>query len=175
MIPDCFGFPASLPSILAHMGLKGFSTQKLYWGSAAQVGGPSSPEQTPVGVPFNVGFWEGPDGRGVISAFNPGDYTSNIREDYSKSPPAAAANPAIKYTPIDWPRRIQRNGEVSRLFTDYKYFGTGDTGGAPREFSVKLLNAVVAKDMTVLPPPPPAIPPVDLPGTPVQVGDGPVH
>lgn len=39
MLPDCFGFPASLPSILAHMGLKGFSTQKLTWGSSAPVGG----------------------------------------------------------------------------------------------------------------------------------------
>jgi alpha-mannosidase len=29
MLPDCFGFPSSLPSILAHSGLKGFSTQKL--------------------------------------------------------------------------------------------------------------------------------------------------
>ena len=36
---DCFGFPASLPSILAHAGLKGFSTQKLTWNSAAPVGG----------------------------------------------------------------------------------------------------------------------------------------
>ena len=37
MLPDCFGFPASLPSILAHAGIKGFSTQKLTWGSAAPV------------------------------------------------------------------------------------------------------------------------------------------
>jgi len=29
MLPDCFGFPASLPSILSHTGIKGFSTQKL--------------------------------------------------------------------------------------------------------------------------------------------------
>src|ERR1035441_1030557 len=35
MLPDCFGFPASLPSILAHSGVKGFSTQKLVWGSSA--------------------------------------------------------------------------------------------------------------------------------------------
>src|SRR5438874_9769668 len=28
MLPDCFGFPASLPSILHHMGIVGFSTQK---------------------------------------------------------------------------------------------------------------------------------------------------
>ncbi len=29
MLPDCFGFPASMPSIWAHAGLRGFSTQKL--------------------------------------------------------------------------------------------------------------------------------------------------
>ncbi|HEY0376671.1 MAG TPA: glycoside hydrolase family 38 C-terminal domain-containing protein [Pyrinomonadaceae bacterium] len=175
MLPDSFGFPSSLPSILAHTGLKGFTTQKLYWGSAAQVGGPESLERTPPGVPFNVGFWEGPDGRGVIAAFNPRDYTSNVREDYSKSPPASAANPAVNYTPVDWPKRIQRNGEVSGVFADYTYFGTGDVGGAPREFSVKLLDAVVGQKLTVLPPPPPVIPPVDQPGTPVKVGDGPVR
>src|SRR4029079_17362407 len=48
MLPDCFGFPASLPRILAHAGIKGFSTQKLTWGSAAPVGGPDSIERTPV-------------------------------------------------------------------------------------------------------------------------------
>lgn len=175
MLPDSFGFPASLPSVLAHLGLKGFSTQKLYWKSAARVGGAGSIEETPDGVPFNVGMWMGPDGRGVIAAFNPRDYTANVREDFSKSPPASAANPAVGYKPVDWVSRIQRNGEVSGLFTDYTYYGTGDTGGAPREFSVKLLDAIVGKKMTVLPPPPPVIPPVDLKGTPVQVGDGPVH
>ena len=57
MLPDCFGFPASLPSILAHAGVKGFSTQKLSsgWQPAPKVGGPDSPEQTPMGIPFNVG------------------------------------------------------------------------------------------------------------------------
>src|SRR5438270_485554 len=175
MLPDSFGFPASLPSILAHAGLRGFSTQKLYWKSAARVGGPASLEQTPDGVPFNVGLWTGPDGRGVIAAFNPRDYTSNVREDYSKSPPPGAANPDVNYKPVDWPARLRRNGEVSGLFTDYIYYGTGDTGGAPREFSVKLLDAVAGRKMTVLPPPPPVIPPGDLKGTPVQVGDGPVR
>ncbi|MFL6256919.1 MAG: glycoside hydrolase family 38 C-terminal domain-containing protein [Pyrinomonadaceae bacterium] len=175
MLPDSFGFPASLPSILAHMGLKGFSTQKLYWKSAARVGGPQSPERTPDGVPFNVGLWTGPDGRSIIAAFNPRDYTSNVREDYSKSPLASAANPAVGYKPVDWPARIQRNGEVSGLFTDYTYFGTGDVGGAPREFSVKVVDALAGKKKIVLPPPPPVIPPVDSEGTPVQVGDGPVR
>jgi alpha-mannosidase len=175
MLPDSFGFPASFPSILAHMGLKGFSTQKLLWGSAASVGGPNSPEKTPAGIPFNVGIWEGPDGRGIISAFNPGDYTGNVREDISKHPPASAANPAVRYTPEDWPARVQRNGEVSGLYTDFHYFGTGDVGGAPKEFSVKLLDAIVGKKMTVLPPPPPVIPPAELTGPPVKVGDGPLR
>src|SRR5689334_23946806 len=39
MLPDCFGFPASLPTILAHSGVKGFATQKLTWGSSAPGGG----------------------------------------------------------------------------------------------------------------------------------------
>src|SRR5271157_3675222 len=42
MLPDCFGFPSSLPTILAHSGVKGFSTQKLVWGSSADGGGPES-------------------------------------------------------------------------------------------------------------------------------------
>ena len=176
MLPDSFGFPASFPSILSHMGLRGFSTQKLYWGSAAEVGGENSPERTPRGVPFNVGIWEGPDGRGIVSAFNPRPYDSNVREDYSKSPHPGSANPAVGYTPVDWPPRIRRNGEVSGLFTDYAYYGSvGDRGGAPYEFSVKMLDAVVGKKPTVIPPPPPAIPPADRPGTLVPVGDGPVR
>ncbi|HVF68084.1 MAG TPA: glycoside hydrolase family 38 C-terminal domain-containing protein [Pyrinomonadaceae bacterium] len=176
MLPDSFGFPASLPSILAHLGLRGFSTQKLYWKSAARTGGPDSIERTPDGVPFNVGMWTGPDGRGVIAAFNPRPYDSNVREDYSKSPHATAANPAVGYFPQDFPKRIRRNGEVSGLFTDYTYFGSvGDKGGAPFEFSVKFLDAVVGKKTAVIPPAPPVIPPADLKGTPVQVGDGPVR
>lgn len=175
MLPDSFGFPASLPSVLAHAGLKGFSTQKLYWGSAAQVGGPNSPEQTPAGIPFNVGVWEGPDGRGVVAAFNPRDYTANVREDFSKSPPPEAANPAANYVPVDWPARIMRNGAASGLFADYTYYGTGDTGGAPREFSVKVIDDVVNKRMTVLPPVPPELPPFKKTGPVVRVGDGPVH
>jgi alpha-mannosidase len=139
MLPDCFGFPASLPSILHHMGIRGFSTQKLSWGSAAPVGGPDSPEKTPVGTPFNVGVWDGPDGSSVIAALNPGSYSADIRYDLSRSdttPPNG----------IDWPKRVQRNGEVSGLFTDYHYYGTGDVGGAPREPSVQLVESIVSKN-----------------------------
>ena len=139
MLPDCFGFPASLPSILAHAGIKGFSTQKLTWGSAAPVGGPDSSEKTPRGTPFNVGIWEGPDGKSVLAALNPGDYSGDIPYDLRKSLPAPAPQGYI-----DWPQRVQRNGQVGGLFTDYHYYGTGDIGGAPRESSVRLVEAMVA-------------------------------
>jgi len=138
MLPDCFGFPASLPSILAYMGLKGFSTQKLTWGSNAPVGGPDSPERTPRGTPFNVGWWIGPDGRGIIAAFNPGSYGGDVRYDLSKSDPANTTRGTI-----DWPQRVARDGAVSGIFADYHYYGTGDTGGSPSEASVAMMEHIV--------------------------------
>ncbi|HUR37339.1 MAG TPA: glycoside hydrolase family 38 C-terminal domain-containing protein, partial [Terriglobales bacterium] len=155
MLPDCFGFPASLPSILAHAGVKGFSTQKLTWGSAANAGGPDSPHRTPMGTPFNVGIWEGPDGKNVIAAFNPGSYSADVTSDLSKELPPAQLDAALtpqqraqrelRHYQDDWARRVMRAGEVSGIFTDYHYYGTGDIGGAPNEGSVKLMEAILTK------------------------------
>jgi alpha-mannosidase len=145
MLPDCFGFPASLPSLLAHAGVKGFSTQKLTWHSAARVGGPDSPEKTPVGIPFNLGFWTGPDGRGVIAALNPGSYTSDVDYDLSTNDQSA---PVREF--VNWPERIDVNGKASGLFTDYHYFGTGDVGGSPKEASVSFMETIVSKSRQAL-------------------------
>jgi alpha-mannosidase len=147
MLPDCFGFPADLPSILAAAGVKGFSTQKLTWGSSAPVGGPDSPEETPVGTPFNVGRWIGPDGHGVIAALNPGSYSAGISYDLTKS-----ERPADIRDFVDWPARVNRNGKVSGVYTDYHYYGTGDIGGSPDENSVRLVEEMVTKSMGALPP-----------------------
>jgi len=188
MLPDCFGFPASLPSILAHCGIKGFSTQKLSssWQPAAMVGGPDSPEKTPQGIPFNVGVWEGPDGKFVVAALNPGGYGSQVSTDLSKSPPPPP--PPDPSQPqrgargaTDWPARIQLNGQVSGALADYMYYGTGDTGGSANESSIRLMEAIVTKSKTVWPQPgagrgrgeqQQAAPP--QPNPEVQVGDGPV-
>jgi len=110
MLPDCFGFPASMPSIWAHTGLLGFSTQKLTWGSA-------------VGIPFNIGVWEGPDGKSVISALNPGAYVSHVKK-----------SPAMDK---HWVKRVEDNGEKYGVYADYRYYGVGDRGGAPRKKDVK--------------------------------------
>jgi alpha-mannosidase len=227
MLPDCFGFPASLPTILAHSGVKGFSTQKLVWGSSANAGGPESLEKTPEGTPFNVGVWVGPDGESVLAGLNPGSYGGGVYTDLSKpfppSPPNAAAQdlqnkiqalrpklaearrsgkrPDAKdveeFVTLqgerealaeverqwndqryqnDWAARVEHNGKISGVFTDYHYYGTGDIGGTPSEDSVKRLEAIVTQGTTGLP--------VrngnflrgehnDDP--PVKVGDGPVH
>ena len=190
MLPDCFGFPASLPSILAHAGIKGFSTQKLSaaWQPAPHVGGPDSPEKTPEGIPFNVGVWEGPDGSTILAALNPLSYGSSVDYDLSKTPPPPPAPPAnapsnFRVRPFeDWTKRIQINGDLTGVFADYHYVGTGDTGGSPTENSVKLMEAIETKSTTVIPPirfnffgrgqqeEPPSPPPA-----PVKVGDGPTR
>jgi alpha-mannosidase len=184
MLPDCFGFPASLPTILAHAGVLGFSTQKLSsaWQPAPMVGGPGSPEETPEGIPFNVGVWEGPDGETVLAALNPGGYGSRIRTDLSKTPPPAAP-PAQgerrRMAPeTDWPARIAVDGKTTGVYADYHYIGTGDIGGAVDEESVKLLEATVTQGDAVIPPPAfgfglPSTA-IDTDGTPVRMGDGPV-
>ncbi len=157
MLPDSFGFPASLPSILAHTGIKGFSTQKLTWQSATTGGGPGSPQDTPKGIPFNVGVWEGLDGKRVIAALNATDYNGNITEDLTKS--------------NTWIRRAQSDGKSSGLYIDYRYYGTGDIGGSPREPSVKLMEAIVTQGTAVLPNP--SDPTAKEPA--VKVGDGPLR
>jgi alpha-mannosidase len=186
MLPDCFGFPASLPSILAHAGIKGFSTQKLsaFWEPAPHVGGPDSPEKTPVGIPFNVGIWEGADGKTVIAALNPLGYGSQVNYDISKTPPpppgpdpnlTAQQNQARTRGQEDWPKRIQINGNLTGVFADYHYVGTGDVGGSPNESSVKLMEAITTRSKALLPPLFPFGQQPAQPGPLVQVGDGPVR
>lgn len=119
MLPDCFGFPYALPSILAHCGIKGFSTQKLTWGSA-------------VGIPFKVGVWQGPDGNSVIAALDPGSYTGTVTENLANSE--------------SWLKRIEADGSASGLVADYHYYGTGDRGGAPAEDSVAMIEKSATTD-----------------------------
>jgi alpha-mannosidase len=113
MLPDCFGFVATMPSVWSHAGLLGFSTQKLTWRSTN-------------GVPFNVGLWEGPDGKTLIASLNATDYTGHIVNRLDKD--------------STWNARIQDDINKYGLSFDYRYYGTGDVGGAPRDEDVK--NAV---------------------------------
>jgi alpha-mannosidase len=126
MLPDCFGFPASLPSILAHCGLKGFSTQKLTWGSSAKTDPRYSPGS---GIPFNVGRWIGPDGHEMVCALNPGAYDSDVRTDLATDPHT-----------VD---RLKKDETRDGVAVDYRYYGVGDRGGAPDPESVKFVQQSV--------------------------------
>ncbi len=110
MIPDCFGFPANMPTVMAHCGINGFSSQKLTWNSA-------------VGIPFEIGMWQGPDGEEVACALNPCKYDSHL-----KLP--------IHFNPVRL-KRLQRLGETTGVWKSFQYYGVGDIGGSPTEGSVK--------------------------------------
>jgi alpha-mannosidase len=117
-LPDCFGFSWSLPSIINHAGLKGFTTQKLSWGSA-------------YGLPFDLGRWQGPDGNEAYVSLNAKSYrykfSGDVRADISI---------------ID---RIADNYATSKLPWANHLYGTGDWGGSPTEESVKSVNESVNK------------------------------
>ena len=115
MLPDCFGFVATMPSVWSHAGLLGFSTQKLTWRSSN-------------GVPFNIGLWEGPDGKSIIAALNATDYTGRVIPRLDRD--------------STWNSRIQDDINKYDLSFDYRYYGVGDVGGAPRDEDVK--NAVTS-------------------------------
>lgn len=116
-LPDCFGFGYALPSIAAHCGIRGFSTQKLTWGSA-------------VGVPFAIGLWEGVDGSRLVAALDPGAYVSELAVDLSVDSTAQA--------------KVAAQGAASGVYAAYKYIGTGDTGGAPTDSSIAWLERSLA-------------------------------
>lgn len=120
-LPDCFGFSWVLPSVAAHCGLKGFTTQKLSWGSA-------------YGLPFDLGVFKGPDGNSIYACLNAKSYrykfTGDIRADISI---------------ID---RVVDNAKNTGLPWANHLYGTGDWGGSPTEESVVALEKSVEKNDT---------------------------
>ena len=107
-LPDCFGFGYALPSIMHHANLKGFTTQKLTWGSA-------------YGIPFDLGKWYGVDGNYVYGNTNPGSYTTTLLKVRDKK--------LVK-------EKLADNEKYDLPMTAI-FHGVGDRGGAPKEPSVK--------------------------------------
>jgi alpha-mannosidase len=118
-LPDCFGFGFALPAIAAHSGLISFSTQKLSWGRP---------------IPFPIGRWKGVDGSEIVAELNPGSYGTSINEPMSPTATNGrqGASPYWANDPTPMPN--------SRPL-EFKYFGTGDTGGGPSDVSVQNLEA----------------------------------
>ncbi|MCL2650962.1 MAG: glycosyl hydrolase-related protein [Candidatus Azobacteroides sp.] len=111
-LPDCFGFGWTLPTIAAHSGLIGFSTQKLQWRNK-----PFFPNDTK--IPFEIGLWQGIDGAKIMLVADAHNYTThwNVHD-------------------LSCDSNLIRLAERSPLKTVYHYYGTGDTGGSPTIESV---------------------------------------
>lgn len=111
-LPDCFGFGYALPSVMRHANLKGFTTQKLSWGSA-------------YGIPFDIGKWYGVDGNFVYAVTNPGKYDLCFKKirDYDFTA-----------------KKLQENEKNGINYTAVFHGSHGDTGGSPPEASVKVLQ-----------------------------------
>ena len=120
-LPDCFGFGWTLPTIAAHSGLIGFSTQKLQWRNRPFYGDSK--------IPFEIGLWQGVDGSRIMLVADAHNYTSRWRyEDLSRN------------------EKLLGIAEKSPINTVYHYYGTGDTGGSPMIESVRALECGLAGD-----------------------------
>ena len=110
-LPDCFGFGWTLPTIAAHCGLIGFSSQKLDWRNKPFYGKSKHP--------FTIGLWQGIDRSSVMLAHG---------YDYGK-----------RWNDEDLSENKELLGLTTRtpLNMVYRYYGTGDIGGSPTLGSVR--------------------------------------
>ncbi len=117
-LPDCFGFGWALPAIAEHANLKGFSTQKLSWGSA-------------YGVPFDIGIWTGSNGKSIFASLDAKSYCTTFKKVRTNDKLLKKLNRNIKNFDFNW---------------TFGYHGVGDVGGAPKEASVKTVEEEIAEN-----------------------------
>jgi len=106
MLPDCFGFPYSLPSLGKHCGATGFHTAKLGWGfyNYDNI------------APF--GIWKGVDGSEIYAIFKPNAYDEHGKYNKDMSNDAATLN------------EINDNYSKYGIYAAFHYVGpSGDRGG----------------------------------------------
>lgn len=107
MLPDCFGFPYSLPTLGKHSGVTGFHSQKLSWGSAY------SYDALP-----SLCRWKGVDGSEIYAMLKPGAYVN--QDPYKKD---------MSYD-ADILNEIITNKSKHGVPATFRYVGTGDRGGS---------------------------------------------
>ncbi|MBO4590752.1 MAG: discoidin domain-containing protein [Bacteroidaceae bacterium] len=115
-LPDCFGFGYDLPTLAAHCGLIGFSSQKLGWRNNPFYDGKLKK------YPYSIGVWKGIDGNSILMAHGYG-YTQSYDD-----------------VDISQDERLYRNMSESPIGIGYQYYGTGDTGGSPNIKSVRAIE-----------------------------------
>ncbi|NDV78668.1 glycoside hydrolase family 38 C-terminal domain-containing protein [Dysgonomonas sp. 511] len=124
MLPDCFGFPYSLPTLASHCGVTGFHSAKLGWGSAYDL------KSLP-----NFGVWRGVDGSEIFAVYKPGAYDTESK--YRKN---------IAYD-SDILSEINSNKSNYGVASSFRYIGNvGDRGGAVADETAGWLTQSAAND-----------------------------
>lgn len=111
-LPDCFGFGYDMPTLAAHCGLIGFSSQKLQWRTSPFYEGGKK-------YPYTIGLWKGIDGSQIMMVHG---------FDYGRRYPSKD---------LSNDSTLMREITQSPTNTVYRYYGTGDTGGSPNIQSVQ--------------------------------------
>lgn len=106
-LPDTFGFPASLPQIIAQAGLRTFVTNKLGWNETNE-------------FPHATFLWRGIDGTEVLSHCTPG-------MEYN------ATNTPAELRKGDANQRRRGGGSTGHWLQP---FGYGDGGGGPTDWMI---------------------------------------
>jgi len=122
-LPDCFGFPRTLPTVAAHFDIVGFTTQKLRRGPLLR---------SAFGIPFAIGRWRAAGGAEILAALDPGEYSASLPEDLSHD--------AV------WQERFGRLAESGLPLRLLTFTGIGDRGGAPPEASIATLETALDAD-----------------------------
>lgn len=113
-LPDCFGFGYTLPTVAAHCGLIGFSSQKLQWRA--------NPFYGDAKYPYMIGLWTGIDGSTIMMVHG-NDYNTRFEDnDLSENDDILALT------------------RQSPLNITYRYYGVGDRGGSPTIESVRSME-----------------------------------
>ena len=124
MLPDCFGFGYTLPSIATHCGLYAFHTQKLKWRTNPFYEGERK-------WPFEFGVWQGIDGARILAAPNGSSYSWNPNG------------------PVTEDAELIAKLDASPIPAVLRYYGTrssrlgGDRGGSPIPQGVRFINESV--------------------------------
>jgi len=120
-LPDCFGFPYTMPTLARHCGLIGFSSQKLVWRAKPFFSDGRR-------YPFTFGRWKGIDGSEIFMAHGFSYGQRYADEDLSHS------------------EALQREVKESPQNVVYRYYGTGDIGGSPTVSSVRSVEKGIKGD-----------------------------
>lgn len=104
-LPDTFGFPATLPQLIAQSGLDTFIANKLAWNDTSE-------------FPFSTFLWQGLDATRVLSHMTPG-----LEYNATNTPPELRKG-----------RLNHERKDAGRAPIWLQPFGYGDGGGGPTEW-----------------------------------------